>query len=193
MTVSAPATLDDLLPDWHFREGHERRITASPVAVWSALQELRLGDLRLAGALMDLRSLPGRMLGAQRPAMVTGRFLEEGPVPVLHAQPGRAVVAGGVVQPWKLFGGDEPPELDGLALLAFDQPGWVKVGMDFVLEPDGGGTRLTTETRVQATDPATRRRFGRYWLVIRAGSGLIRRDLLRAVAQAAEARDASSA
>lgn len=39
-----------------------------------------------------------------------------------------------------------------------------------------------TETRVAATDPAARNAFGRYWMVIRASSGCIRRDWLRAVA-----------
>ncbi|MGI9120895.1 MAG: hypothetical protein ACR2G7_12375 [Acidimicrobiales bacterium] len=61
--------------------------------------------------------------------------------------------------------------------------------MDFVLRADGDGTRLTTETRVKATDATTRRRFGRYWLVIRAGSGLIRRELLGAVSRQAEVLD----
>ena len=72
-------------------------------------------------------------------------------------------------------------------LRAFAEPGWVKVAFDFVLVPDGGGTHLSTETRVAATDARTRRIFGLYWLAIRAGSGLIRRDLLRAVARQAEA------
>jgi hypothetical protein len=72
-------------------------------------------------------------------------------------------------------------------LRAFAEPGWVKVGFDLVLEPAGAGTRLTTETRITATDRGTRARFGLYWLVVRVGSGLIRRDMLRAVAQRAEA------
>ncbi len=45
---------------------------------------------------------------------------------------------------------------------------------------------MPTETRVMATDARTRLRFAGYWLLIRAGSGLIRRDILRAVAQRAE-------
>jgi hypothetical protein len=120
--------------------------------------------------------------------MVTGRFLEEGPVPVLISVEYRAVVAGGVLQPWKLFGGEAPPELDASGLRTFAEPGWVKVGMDFVLQPEGAGTRLQTETRVAATDTRTRMLFAGYWLIIRAGSGLIRRDILRAVAQRAEVR-----
>jgi hypothetical protein len=46
---------------------------------------------------------------------------------------------------------------------------------------EGNGTLLSTETRVHATDAATRRAFRRYWLLVRAGSGLIRRDILSAV------------
>ncbi len=59
-------------------------------------------------------------------------------------------------------------------------------GINFVLCPDADGTRLTTETRVLATDARTRARFRLYWLLIRAGSGLTRRDLLHAVARRAE-------
>jgi hypothetical protein len=118
--------------------------------------------------------------------MVSERFLEHGPVPVLGAEPGRSVVAGGPLQPWKLRGGHTPPALDAAGLRAFAEPGWVKVGYDLVLRADGAGTLLTTETRVEATDARTRVLFGVYWTLIRLGSGLIRRDMLRAVARRAE-------
>ena len=56
--------------------------------------------------------------------------------------------------------------------------------MNFRIEPNGqGGSLLTTETRVFAADPASRRRFARYWSVIYPGSALIRREWLRAVAK----------
>lgn len=57
--------------------------------------------------------------------------------------------------------------------------------LSFELELSGDRTRLATETRVQPTDRQAARAFLPYWLVIRAGSGLIRRDLLRAVARRA--------
>ena len=181
-------TLDDLLPAPHFRERHERRIAAPPAAVWQAVQELRLGDLALSRGLMAIRLLPARLAGNKEGSrMVDGRLLEDGPVPVLATEPDRAVLAGGVLQPWKIAGGEDPPALDVGALQAFAEPGWVKVGFDLVIEPTGAGSRLTTETRVTATDPGTRTRFGLYWLFIRVGSGLIRRDMLRAVARRAEA------
>ena len=39
---------------------------------------------------------------------------------------------------------------------------------------------------MQATDTRTRVRFAIYWAIIRPGSGLIRRDMLGAVARAVE-------
>jgi hypothetical protein len=53
--------------------------------------------------------------------------------------------------------------------------------MNFRLLAGPDGTELVTETRVISTDAATARRFAAYWLMVRIGSGLIRRDLLRAV------------
>jgi len=96
------------------------------------------------------------------------------------------VLAGAAIRPWKLTGGYDGPSLDAAALRDFREPGWAKTAFDFVLEPDAGGTRLTTETRITATDARARLLFGIYWAAIRAGSGLIRRDMLRAVARTAE-------
>ena len=45
---------------------------------------------------------------------------------------------------------------------------------------------VTTETRVCATDPRTRRKFAMYWWTIYPGSALIRRMWLRAIRRRAE-------
>lgn len=103
--------------------------------------------------------------------MASGQLLEDGPVPVLATEPGRSVVAGGVMKPLKLTGGGLPPVLDACSLRTFAEPGWVKAGVDFVLRPDGAGTHVRTETRVSATDARTGIRFRWYWLLIRTGSG----------------------
>jgi RNA polymerase sigma-70 factor (ECF subfamily) len=176
-----PGTLDEVLPRPHFRERHERRIAAPPAAVWAALQALRAQDIPVARALMALRGLPARLTGAPRQATAGGPFLTSAPVPLLAADPGRRVLLGGVMQPWRLRGGPAPPALDAAGLAAFAEPGWVKTAMDLVLVPDGDGTRLLTETRIEATDRRSRLRFGAYWIVVRAGSGVIRHELLRQV------------
>jgi hypothetical protein len=49
----------------------------------------------------------------------------------------------------------------------------------FRLEPTPAGTRLSTETRILATDPRSRRSFAAYWFLIRASSAAIRREVLR--------------
>jgi hypothetical protein len=54
--------------------------------------------------------------------------------------------------------------------------------MNFRIEDaDDGSCLVSTETRVHATDPAARRGFGRYWWLIRPGSGFIRRMWLPAI------------
>jgi hypothetical protein len=58
--------------------------------------------------------------------------------------------------------------------------------MEFRVEPTAAGTRLSTETRVTATDPRTRRLFAAYWFFIRPGSSAIRREVLRVVGDRAE-------
>ena len=58
--------------------------------------------------------------------------------------------------------------------------------MGFHLEFSRAGTVLSTETRVVATDPRTRRAFGAYWFIIRGSSSTIRREVLRVIARRAE-------
>jgi hypothetical protein len=52
--------------------------------------------------------------------------------------------------------------------------------MNFSVWPVDSGSELRTETRVLVTDAASRRRFGRYWRLIRPGSALVRRNWLAA-------------
>jgi hypothetical protein len=86
-------------------------------------------------------------------------------------------VSAGLSQAWRLLGGLAPPRLDGAALRAWSDPGWIKVAMEFRLEPAPAGTLLSTETRILATDPSSRRFFAAYWFLIRASSAAIRREV----------------
>jgi hypothetical protein len=113
-------------------------------------------------------------------------FLDVTPIPVLFSVPPDVVIAAGLSQAWRLLGGSTPPVLDAAALRAWTEPGWIKVALEFRLQPTPGGTLLNTETRIIATDSRTGRAFAAYWFVIRASSGAIRRELLRAVAGRAE-------
>ena len=57
---------------------------------------------------------------------------------------------------------------------------------EYLVEVAGDGARLATKTRVATTDPGSRRRFGRYWRVIRPGSAVVRRGWLLAAKRRAE-------
>jgi hypothetical protein len=87
---------------------------------------------------------------------------------VLEDIPGEGIILTLSGQFWRLRGrGAEEP---ATAVIDFrSQPG-----------------SLTTETRVHVPDPESRRKFARYWRVVRPFSGLIRVLVLRAAKRRAE-------
>jgi hypothetical protein len=171
--------IDAVLPRWDVHELHGTEVAASPEATWAALEEVTLRELPVTCLLMSIRSL-GRSAPLDRRFLDGARFL----TPIDEA-PGDRVL-GLIGRPWQLRPAIVP--FQGAAqFAAFDRPGYVRAATDLRVVPAAGGSRFTTETRVQATDAAGRRRFIRYWRVVRCGSALIRRDLLRAVRRRAEA------
>jgi hypothetical protein len=180
--------LDDVVPEFDHVTRQARVIDARRSVVWEELQRLKLTSLPVSLVLSTVRALPVLLAGKGRDGGLNRTFLDVVPIPVLSSEPPAAVVFGGVLQAWRLTGGDRPPELDAAGVREWSEPGWVKVGMDFRLTPAVGGTHLSSETRIAATDPRTRRRFDRYWLVVGPGSSAIRWELLTAVALHAERR-----
>ena len=86
---------------------------------------------------------------------------------------------------WKLSGGRFCEDAANFA--AFDRPGYAKAVWNFSLVDLGANiTRLATETRVVCSDSASRVRFRVYWALIGPFSGLIRREVLRAIKREAE-------
>ena len=178
--------LDEVIPNPQYRMCHSRNVAAPPTVVWDELLRVTMSALPLARTLEGLRLLPARLAGKKHQPLAGRTFLDVTPIPVLFSEPPHLVISAGLSQAWRLLGGVTPPQLDAAALRAWSQPGWIKVGMEFRLESTPLGTRLRTETRVLATDPRARRAFAAYWLFIRAGSGAIRREVLRIVAHRAE-------
>ena len=174
--------LDRVLPSYDFRSCLTRRISAAPEATWAAMGQVTGAELPLMRLLMSIRS-------ASR-ARSRGPLLDAIPMPTLIRVEGQELVLGTVAQFWRFRPARPAVPVDDLAaFLAFAQPGWVKSAASLRVEPapDGAGTIATFETRVQATDAAARRAFGRYWRLIRAGGAdLIRVEMLRATARRAE-------
>lgn len=164
--------LDEVLPEWDFRERHRRPVHARPERVFQAVREVTLAEMPVARFLVRLRGMHARM---SRPIL---EEMRKAGFAVAAEEAGRELVFAAVGQPWKLRGGDRP---DG-EFRRFARPGFAKMAFNFRLE----GRTISTETRVLLTDQRSRRAFRRYWIVIRPFSGLIRRVWLRAIARRAE-------
>jgi hypothetical protein len=145
-----------------------------------------MSALPVGYALEGIRLLPARLAGRKHQSLAGRTFLDVTPIPVLFSERPEVVISAGLSQAWRLLGGQTPPRLDAAALRAWSQPGWIKVAMEFRFEPIPAGTLLSTETRILATDPGTRRSFAAYWFLIRPSSSAIRREVLAVVARRAE-------
>lgn len=183
--------LDYHLAEHAHREVHERTVAAPPEKVWQAMHEVTAAELAVTRPLIALRALPARLHGSGDTLVsppdtpFVERFMRRG-WGVLGARAPELFAAGAIGQPWRLRGGDSVPLTSPAQFAAFARAGYVRMAMSFELATAGTGTRLRTETRIQPTDSASARAFARYWLAIRLPSGLIRRDLLRAIARRAE-------
>jgi hypothetical protein len=177
------------LPGARFTEGHSRIVAAPPQQVWRVLHELRWSDLRITVPLMAVRAAaagPGGVRRAADPGTLNRRLVDPpSPAAPVFEDPPRVSASGMIGRPWQRRPEPGPTVTDLDQLRAFDEPGWLKFGMEWVLSPlPGERTLVETATLCEPTDAAAARRFAGYWVVIRGFSGLIRRDILAAVARA---------
>ena len=186
------SVLDDLMSAYHFNELHHIHVQATPERVWSAIREVRPGEIRLFLVLTGIRSLnPGRVFGRNVPSLESQPPIldvaQRGGFVILEERPGREIVLGTCGQFWRLRGSGRCPDVRNAdEMLAFGRPGYAKATLNFRVVPEGGGSRVTTETRILATDDGARRRFAAYWRTIYPGSALIRRGWLAAIKRRAE-------
>jgi hypothetical protein len=189
---SGRQAIDRYLDSYNFHEFHATRVRAAPEAVYRAVLEVTIDEIRWFKPLMAIRSFPAWLLRtrSRRPA----------PAPILDIatrasfiylakEPPREIVVGTVGQFWKLAGGTPPPRPKSPeAFVSQGDPAYAKAVMNFVIEDAGGGwTLLTTETRIFAPEGGARRRFAAYWRLIYPGSSLIRVGWLDGIKRRAEA------
>jgi hypothetical protein len=158
------AGVADWLPECDVSSRHERFVAAEPERAFAGLMAAPPDSV--VRALMRLRGMRG---APTLDAFFAGHGFE-----VLSRRPTELVV-GASGRPWRLT--------ERLCPFADERPGAVRLAADFRAEPAPGGTLLSTETRVSATDASARRAFRRYWRVVGPFSALIRRRWLRAAAQ----------
>ena len=175
--------LDEIIPTWHFGNHHQIVVDAPIERVADAVDSMRLDrdSSWLVRLFFRARGLSVPSGPTPRAALTATGFS------VLGERPGREIVFGIAGKFWA------PREManltrvaDARAFVEFARPGEAKGAMNIRLEPlDDGRTLLATETRVWCTDRRARILFGLYWTLIRIPSGLIRTDMLRAIARSA--------
>jgi hypothetical protein len=179
--------IDDLLRDYDVNEVHRRVYPAAAADVREALESLRAEDLPLTRRLMAVRTLPARLLGRRRDpddGPLLDRLTDAGFARLVDTPNDAAFAVIGKF--WRPDGGRRDAVRDAAEFRAFDEPGWAKAVMSFELTEVEGGTELLTETRVWPTSAGAWRAFRLYWLVVGAGSKLIRREILDAVGRRVE-------
>lgn len=183
--------LDEFFPVHDASERHSTRIAASPAAVFAALRTADLSGHIVTRALLALRALPAWLMRRAKPlappasARLTLAAFEQHGFVVLAERVPEELLIGLQGRFWTLTGQLEP--LDAVAARRPVPTGRARAGWNFSTQAlPGGGTLLSTETRIVCADAATRRRFLWYWRLIQPGSGLIRRAMLSRIKREAE-------
>jgi hypothetical protein len=186
--------IDEYLPEYDAREIHRTRVHAPASRVYGAFPTTDLADSMLVRICLALRALPGAFLSPVRAlrhfrirlgTSMTLRDFEGHGFRVLAENPPHELLIGLTGSFWKPDGGLLP--VDAATFKGAQPPGTARVAWNFsVVERKDGTCELATETRVKCADAKSRRYFGLYWAVIRPGSGLIRRSMLRSIRKKAE-------
>jgi len=177
--------LDEYIPVWQFNEVHSIHVDAPPARVYDAIRRVRADEIALFRTLTWIRrggrELPESILNAGDDASLIDVATSTTFIYLADDAP-RELAVGTIIAR------SQPRELTPQLFRETLPPGFTLAAMNFIVQPDGAGSRVITETRVFANSDAARRRFAMYWRVIYPGSALIRRMWLRAVARRAEAR-----
>jgi hypothetical protein len=174
--------LDALIAEPRLVEVDHVDVGASPEVAWQHVRHGDLGSSPLVRALFAVRTLPSRLRGRETESLALSidDFAGTGQ-PGFHllADDGASeLVVGAIGKVWE----PDIPFLDvadAEAYAAFYEPGWVKVAWALRVEPrEGGGSRISFDLRVGATDDESWKRFRRYFRLIGPGSQCVRSRLL---------------
>ena len=186
--------IDSAMPAYDAVIAEHILVAADPATTFTAARQLNL--LTVHSPLLDLsmwlRGVPARLSGKAAPRMpelVIGPDMGLPGWTFLGQRPNREIAFGAVGKFWQ-------PNIEWRDVAAgefrdFDEPGWGKIAANFSVLPYGASaTLLTYECRTQTMDPDSRRRFLRYWHLIRPFVGHVLRATLRQIAANAMASSA---
>ena len=194
--VASPVSrLDQIVPVYQFSEVHETTVEASLERTYRSVCAVTVNEIALLRTLTYIRRFgqpgPDSILNppGDKPfcevALSSGFYL-------LADEPPSEIVLGTFVAAPAAARAKPPSQITAATFAAIRSPGFAIAVMNFRVRSIGSNqTRVTTETRVFATDATTRRRFAAYWRVIYPGSAIIRVMWLRAIKRRAELPAAS--
>ena len=177
VALAAPSTrLDDIAPQFQFRESHEIRVAASPERAYAAIKSVTANEIALFQTFTWIR-----------------RFGQDGKESIMNAPGDQPILDVAVKGGFALLADEAPREIvfgtpvTGAGSLRDDPRALFQIAMNFLVVPDGpAASVIVTETRVFAKTPAAVSAFTRYWRVIYPGSAILRVTWLRAVRARAE-------
>ncbi len=166
-------------------------VAADPQTTFQAAKALDLLTVRspLVVASMWIRDLPARLSGKVAPPPPRLVIAEGVGLPgwlLLGEQPNREIAFGAVGKFWRPV--IEWRDVAPADFVGFAEPGWGKLAANFSMVSYGAShTLLSYQCRTTTTDPGARRRFMRYWWLIRPFVKHIMRATLNAIKADAEA------
>lgn len=162
--------IESAMPTYDVMIAKHALVLADPATTFTAARELDLLTVRtpLLTLSMWLRGLPARWT-AQAAAPPPRLVIEDMALPgwvLLGLEPDREVAFGAVGRFWQPvieWHTVAPEEFRGFA-----ESGWGKIAANLSVLPYGeSGSLVSYECRTSTTDPGSRRRFLRYWWLIR--------------------------
>jgi hypothetical protein len=172
--------IDEFLPDYDVRERHRITIHAPVETVYAAVRRLDISQARFSMFLFRLRGI-----AANRSSHFTIDDLLKMRFILLGEKPHEELLLGLVGRFWTPSG--ELRRLNAAEFRQFNEQSYAKAVWNFsVSQRADGAVQLETETRVYCLGEVSRWRFRWYWRVMGSFSGLVRRDVLKAVKRSAE-------
>ena len=188
--VSTPTTkLDEWMPVWQFDEQHLIHVDASSEKVFEAIHAVRADEIFLFRTLIAIRRCgrpgPESIMNAPESKPLLDVATQTTFIYLADDAP-REIVVGTVISAPR--GIHAPAKLTPEVFRKTLPPGVVLATMNYLVVPDaGGGSTVSTETRVHGNSADSVRRFAVYWRIIHPGSDIIRRTWLRTIKHRAEA------
>jgi hypothetical protein len=190
---STDLEIDKLLPDYTSKEYHEVIVNASVEAAKQTLQSTGVSDIPVVHLLLKIRGIADEkdMSNAAANNRACSDTFSTPDFNFFVVNPNELITVM-ILQASMITNGSKkipaPPEITKLEQFsAFNQPGYVKVAVNFrFVNRDNGQTLMSTETRNWPVTKKDARTFGIYWRIIYPGSAMIRRIWLDVINKKAQ-------